>query len=66
MANFSVVEEQLAQEIDRAKSWLAENHQDIMNNFDPGVVKLRKKRKIVMSVGALEDLNKIDPDDAFE
>jgi hypothetical protein len=41
-------------------SWLAENHQNIMKNFDPKVTKLRKKRKIIISARALEDLNKID------
>ncbi|MEE8058168.1 MAG: hypothetical protein V3T17_10085 [Pseudomonadales bacterium] len=63
MADFSVVEELLVKEIEQATSWLTENHRDIQDNFDPTVVKLRKKRKIIMSEGALEDLNKIDTDD---
>lgn len=50
------------QEADRAKSWLTENHQDIMRNFDPKVAKLRKKRKIIISPTALEDLNRIGDD----
>jgi hypothetical protein len=34
-----------------------------LKNFDPKVVKLRKKHKIIMSPRALEDLAKIDTDD---
>ncbi len=63
MAEYSVVEKLLAEEIDRANNWLVENHQDIKNNFDPTVIKLRKKRKIIMSASALEDLGEIDTDD---
>lgn len=63
MADFLAVEKQLAEEVDRANNWLTENHQDIQNNFDPTVVKLRKKRKIIMSPSALDDLNTIDGDD---
>ena len=63
MAEFSEVERFLAEEIDRANTWLTENHQDIQGNFDPTVVKLRKKRKIIMSPSALDDLSKIDEDD---
>jgi hypothetical protein len=56
--NFSMVTEQLEQEINSAKVFLAENHQDILANFDPSIVKFRKKRKIIMTAGALDDLNK--------
>lgn len=63
MADFLAVEKQLAEEVDRANNWLTENHQDIQNNFDPTVVKLRKKRKIIMSPSALDDLNTIDGED---
>lgn len=62
MTDFSTVEGQLQREIGHAKSWLAQNHQDIINNFDPNVVKLRKKRKIIMAPQALEDLSKIEPE----
>jgi len=55
-----VVKEQLEHEIGGAISWLAEKHQDIMRNFDPKVTKLRKKTKIIISPGAMEDLTKID------
>jgi hypothetical protein len=60
ITEFSVVNEQLEHEIGSAISWLAENHQDIMKNFDPKVTKLRKKTKIIISPGAMEDLSKID------
>jgi hypothetical protein len=57
---FSAVEQQLEQEIDAAISWLAENHREIMKNFDPKVTKLRKKRKIIISAAAMGDLAKLD------
>ncbi|GJL67028.1 MAG: hypothetical protein NPIRA05_19990 [Nitrospirales bacterium] len=60
MAEFSAVEKLLAEEIDRANAWLAENYQDIRDNFDPTVVKLRKRRKIIMSPSAIDDLSKLD------
>jgi hypothetical protein len=56
LAELSAVESLLTEEVDRANTWLANNHQDIGENFDPGVVKLRKKRKIVVSPSALDDL----------
>ena len=58
-SDLSTTKKQLEQEIDRAKSFLFDNHQDIMNNFDPKVTRLRKKRKIIMTSEALEDLEKI-------
>jgi len=33
-----------------------------VKNFDPKIVKLQKKKKIIMSPGALKDLAKIDID----
>jgi hypothetical protein len=59
---YAEVENLLAEEIDRANAWLVENHQDIQENFDPTVVKLRKKNKIIMTESALDDLSKIDAD----
>lgn len=56
LANYAIVEKQLEQEISDAKSFLDENYQDILENFDPNVVKFRKKRKVIMSTGALDDL----------
>jgi len=63
MTDFSVMEEQLEKEIGEARSWLTENHRDILKNFDPKIIKLRKRNKIVLSPRALEDLAKIDIDD---
>lgn len=59
VAELSSFDGQLAQEIERATAWLKANHHEIMNNFDPTVVKLRRKRRIVFLPDALEDLNKI-------
>ena len=64
MADYAVVEKQLKQEISDAKSFLDKNFQDILENFDPNVIKLHKKKRIViMSDGALDDLGKISHDD---
>ncbi len=56
------MEELLTEEIERANIWLAENHLDIQENFDPKVVKLRKKHKIIMTESALDDLSRIHAD----
>jgi|GEM_PF-700728 len=58
MGEYSALNEQLQQEVALAISWLKENHQDIMKNFDPAVVKLQKKRKIILSSQALDYFNK--------
>ncbi len=63
MANYVVVEKQREQEVSDAKSFLDRNYQDILENFDPNVVKLRKNRKVIMSTGALDDLEKLGRDD---
>jgi hypothetical protein len=63
ITDFSVMEDQFKKEIDDAMSWLSENHRDIVENFDPKIIKLRKKMKIIISPGAMEDLAKIDIDD---
>ena len=62
LAEYAVVEQLLAEEIDLANAWLVVNHQDIQENFDPTVVRLRKKNKIIMTESALDDLSKIDAD----
>ena len=62
VAEYAEVEKFLAEEIDRANVWLLENHQDVQENFDPTVVKLKKKRKIIMTESALDDLSRIDAD----
>ncbi|GMR16107.1 MAG: hypothetical protein BMS9Abin31_0414 [Gammaproteobacteria bacterium] len=66
VADISTIKEQLEQEITSAKLFLSNNHQDIMNNFDPKVTRLRKKRKIIMSPEALDDLVKISNDEKPE
>lgn len=64
VADYAEMEMFLAKEIDRANAWLVENYRDIHANFDPAVVRLRKKNKIIMTESALSDLSKIDPDKA--
>jgi hypothetical protein len=46
----------IEQERQAAFGFLNESHQDILKNFDPKVVKLRKKRKIILSDDAVKDL----------
>ena len=63
IAHSSAIEMLLADEIARSNTWLAENLQDIHDNFDPTVVKMRRKRKIIMSATALDDLSEIGGND---
>lgn len=44
------------QEVDRAVRWLDLAHEDIRQNFDPRVVRLEKRRKIVIAPGAFDGL----------
>lgn len=46
----------IEQERQAAIEFLEKNHRDIMENFDPKITKLRKKRKIIVADGALDDL----------
>ena len=62
MAEYTEVEALLVEEVERANAWLVESYQDIQENFDPTVVKLRKKRKIIISEDALDDLEEMDGD----
>ena len=62
MADYSILEKQLNEEVEKAKIFLDKQYQDIMDNFDPNVIKLRKKMKVVMSSSALDDLEKMDED----
>jgi|CXWL01.1.fsa_nt_gi hypothetical protein len=48
--------ELIGKECQAALGFLEESHQDIVTNFDPKVVKLRKKRKIIISDAAAKDL----------
>jgi len=63
MGNYSMVTSQLKQEVNNVKGFITENHQDIQTNFDPNVIKFRKKRKIIMTAGALDDLDKMSSED---
>jgi len=46
----------MEKECQKAFDFLEKSHQDIITNFDPKVVKLRKKRKIIISDAAAKDL----------
>jgi hypothetical protein len=46
----------IEQERQAVLQYLGEAYQDIVTNFDPKLVKFRKRRKIIMSDGALHDL----------
>lgn len=48
--------ELIEKECQEALDFLEKSHQDIITNFDPKVVKLRKKRKIIISDAASKDL----------
>ncbi len=46
-----------AKEKKAAIEYLEQQYHDIMKNFDPKIVKFRKKRKVIISDGALQDLS---------
>lgn len=56
-ADFCSVNELEKQEFEKAEHWLRETHQDIMQNFDPNVLTLKKKRKVVVAPGAFDGLS---------
>lgn len=62
-SNYADVAEMEKQELAQAESWLKETHRDIMQNFDPKVVKFKKKRKIVIAPGAFDGLLGEDDDE---
>lgn len=45
-----------AREAERMRAFVAEQHDDLVRNFDPKVVRLRKKLKVMMHPDALRDL----------
>ncbi|MBL3599590.1 MAG: hypothetical protein JMN25_06950 [gamma proteobacterium endosymbiont of Lamellibrachia anaximandri] len=49
----------LKREIELAITFLDEAHQEIMEDYDPKVIRFRKKRKIIMAPGHLDDLERI-------
>jgi len=61
--SYSTVASQLEQEINNAKAFLTKSHKDIQVNFDPDVIKWRKKKKVIMTAGALNDLKKMSSED---
>jgi hypothetical protein len=46
----------VAAEIERVIRFVAEQHQDLLLNFDPKIVRLHKRRKILMHPHALDGL----------
>jgi hypothetical protein len=52
-----------SREAEKLKQFITDAHRDILDNFDATVVPLKKKRKIVMSPGALDDLSRLSTDD---
>lgn len=55
-AEWERVDARVEQELKRARAWLEECCEDILQNFDPSVVRLRRRRKIVIAPGALDGL----------
>jgi hypothetical protein len=50
------LKELIEKEWQEAHDFLEKSHKDIITNFDPKVVKLRKRRKIIISDAAAKDL----------
>jgi hypothetical protein len=50
-------------EVEKLKRFLTQTHRDILDNFDPKVVPLKKRVEIVMSPGALDDLSHLGTDE---
>jgi len=53
---FTSITERAEREVVQAENYLQQEYQDIMNNFDPKVVKLKKKMKVVVAPGAFDGL----------
>lgn len=47
------------QEVRKQKLFIGEAYKDICNNFDPTIVKFKKKNKVIFSTEALSDLEEI-------
>jgi len=63
IADFTNVTEKAEQEVARAEMYLQETHEDIMKNFDPKVVKLKKRMKVVVAPGAFDGVIGEDTDE---
>jgi len=62
IADFTNVTERVEQEVAKAENYLQKAHEDIMKNFDPKVVKLKKMMKVVVAPGAFDRLLGDDAD----
>jgi hypothetical protein len=60
--DFSAVIAHQETEQEKARHWLRDTHQDIMRNFNPHVVQLKKKHKIIVAPGAFDKLITSDDD----
>lgn len=56
IADFSIVSAEVRKKIKLLKSYLIKKHQGIMDNFDPKVVKFKKKRKVIMAPGVFDNI----------
>jgi hypothetical protein len=45
-----------AAEVERVNQFVAEQHQDLLVSFDPKIVRLRKRRKVLMHPRVIDDL----------
>lgn len=59
MADYALIDSQIKIEADHATAFLDRQYQDIMDNYDPKIVKFRKKRKVIMAPGFLDDLDNL-------
>lgn len=62
----SEIEELEKREVALQEIFIRAEYQDICENFDPTVVRFKKKYKVVFSEGAIEDLNQILSEDAAD
>ncbi len=56
LAEFSNVIERAEQEVAKAEAYFQKQYEDIMKNFDPKVVKLKKKMKLVVAPRAFDKM----------
>jgi hypothetical protein len=60
MADYALIDSQIKTETNHATAFLDRQYRDIMDNYDPKIVKFSKKRKVVMTSGFLDDLDDLD------
>lgn len=61
--DYSMVQAILDEEMATASEFIDEQYQDIIDNFDPTVLPLKKKPKIIISSRALDDMKRLSEDD---